>query len=195
MRLAHLGLAATLALAFALPAATAGAKGKAAAKGPDPFEAWLSAEQHVEDGKPAEALIALRRAVGDIERLDEKAQVGGPKGASWSKAEALFRYRMRAGDVATMVDYRDAVPLYEGAAKVAPDKEKRREAKAKLAAAEANVKAGVKTAPGFMGDDYGDIVDGARAPPPPEEEKKEPGAAKGAGEKSWEEQIASDPRD
>jgi hypothetical protein len=163
-----------LLLALALLPLAAGAKNKPAEKaapaGPAPLELWIEAEDLARDGKPAEALAKLRLAIGNLERLDEKAVVVGPKGKSWGRDGALYKFRIAAGDVATQVDYRDAIPLYEAAVKVAPEKELRREAKAKLVAAQENVKAGVKRAPAFMGDDYGAVIEDA---PPAEEPKVE----------------------
>ncbi len=162
-----------LLLALALLPLSAAAKSKAAEKapaGPAPLELWIEAEDLARDGKPGEALARLRLAIGNLERLDEKAVIVGPKGKSWGRDGALYKFRIAAGDVATQIDYRDAVPLYEAAVKIAPEKELRKEAKAKLLAAQENVKAGVRKAPGFMGDDYGAVMEDA---PKPEEPKVE----------------------
>lgn len=183
------------ALVLAVPAGAL-AKGKggkpAAAAARDPFEGWIEAEDLIKENKPAEALGAMRNAIAVIERMDDKAKVTGPKGLSWDKAEGLFRYRMRAGDLATQLDYRDAVPLYEGALAVAPDKVAKKDARMRLKAAKENVEAGIKSAPSFMSDDYGELAEEAKKPPP---EKEEPAAAGKKGEKSWEKEIASDPRE
>jgi hypothetical protein len=128
-------------------------------KAADPLEAWFDAEDRVANGDPAGALARLRAALEVIGKLAATARVGGPAGASWTQREALFRYTMRAADVASLVSWREAATLLESAVKAAPDKDSKQQAQLQLEAARAQLEAGHDRAPSFLGDDPARLVD------------------------------------